>query len=382
LALVQLLLAHGANPNIGNAQPSLFDALSYTNILKALLDAGADVDQHRTINIWGASRTRTVLDYAAQETNTQAVEFLLQRGANPNAQDEFGDNALHCAAMGGAGEQIFSLLLDYKADPNVRDKNGDTPLDLVKRNNPPQKLIDLFLQHGALENLPHWDEIIITRSPPGLPAPIFRKGTNDWNRFTLLEAIYNFYNPVNRYPMSNGQIGSPGQVVPFPDLKRIVIERPDSASTNWTRIPANLLNSTNGVECSRNVPLEFGDVVNIPERDHSLGDTDSGLGNQTMYNMAVCLAGSVELIVRDQKVTLPVGTLGDSSYVARFLNAQPARNIMLSSSDIAHVKVTRRDPKTGQTRAWIVNCSSSPFQPGPDLRLRNGDIIEVPDQSD
>jgi hypothetical protein len=42
------------------------------------------------------------------------------------------------------------------------------------------------------------------------------------------------------------------------------------------------------------------------------------------------------------------------------------------------VKVTRRDPKTGKEREWILDCTNN--SQAPDLRLREGDVIEVPEK--
>jgi hypothetical protein len=45
--------------------------------------------------------------------------------------------------------------------------------------------------------------------------------------------------------------------------------------------------------------------------------------------------------------------------------------LLTSSPDLARVKVTRRDLKTGKSKAWILACRD--FQGVPDLRLRDGD---------
>ena len=54
--------------------------------------------------------------------------------------------------------------------------------------------------------------------------------------------------------------------------------------------------------------------------------------------------------------------------------------LVLTSSDLRHVKVTRHDPATGQERQWVVDCSEA--SPAPDLWLCNGDKIEVPEKTD
>ncbi len=53
--------------------------------------------------------------------------------------------------------------------------------------------------------------------------------------------------------------------------------------------------------------------------------------------------------------------------------------LVLVSSDLSRVKVTRRDPATGQKREWVVDCSEA--SPAPDFWLRDGDKIEVPEKT-
>jgi hypothetical protein len=52
--------------------------------------------------------------------------------------------------------------------------------------------------------------------------------------------------------------------------------------------------------------------------------------------------------------------------------------LLLASSGLAHLKVARRDPATGHKQEWIVDCSDS--KTAPDLWLRDGDVIEVPEK--
>ncbi len=410
--LVQLLLKFKADPNDSQSdgRPVLFEALPATNILEALLDAGAKVDALETIKLFNdQTDKRTALDAAAAGQNeADAVGILLKHGANPNAQDDLGDAALHWAALFQlADEKVFSLLLEHKANPNARDNNGKTPLDLVKEKLPQwsgqyaqnklNALVDLLHQHGALDNLPHWDRIEVTTASTQLPATVFQRGTNDWNRFTLLEAIFNYYvrGFQHRYPGQPEMIrsrdrpmpGMPGMIsiqslpantMPFPDLTRIVIVRPSHDSTNSTRITVNLLNSTNGVDCAKDVPLEFGDIVEIPERDHSLGDQPVGLTTSQSHDIEDYLKGTAQLVVRDQKQELPLDPVGYASTIARVLYQPAAQQLILSSSDLSRVKVTRHDPKTGEAHEWILDCSNSSSEP--DLWIRNGDLIEVPEK--
>jgi ankyrin repeat protein len=367
LPMVNLLLKFKADPNDPQAygRPLLFQALSNPDILEAMLDAGAKAD----------------------------------------VRDAQGNTALHWAASPGkplADRKVFELLLNHQADPNVRNNDDATPLNLVNRSGDKNavEIADLLRQHGALDNLPNWDRIEVTPASAHSPATVFRKGTNDWNRFTLLETILNYYVTGHeyRYPgMPHGAMlpnggrqpdGTPFQgavwtpkqpanSMPFPDLTRVVIVRPSHASTNATRITVNLLNSTNGVDCSKDVPLEFGDMVEIPERDHSLGDAPVRLTGSQVDSIVNYLKGNVQLVVRDQKAEVPLDPVGNASTIGAVLGQTAAQQLILASSDLSRVKVTRHDPKTGEKHEWILDCSNSQ---SPDLWLHDGDVIEVPEK--
>jgi hypothetical protein len=185
--------------------------------------------------------------------------------------------------------------------------------------------------------------------------------------------------------------------MPFPDLTRVTILRPSHNSTNETRIAVNLLNSTNGIDCSKDVPLEFGDMVEIPEHNHALGDGVVGLTGSEESALFNYLSATVQLVVHDHKTQLSFYPIEDRATLGAILSRLEARKILLSSSDLSRVKVSRLDPKTGRKREWILDCNppqSTSYQffvpgpspdrnnppPVPDLRLRNGDVIEVPDK--
>jgi hypothetical protein len=53
-------------------------------------------------------------------------------------------------------------------------------------------------------------------------------------------------------------------------------------------------------------------------------------------------------------------------------------NLLLASSDLTRIKVTRHDLPTGLPHEWVVDCSDA--KPAPDLWLRDGDVIEVPEK--
>ena len=335
---------------------------------------------------------------------TAVVEILLQHGADPNARDMEGQTPLHYAVVALADRKKFELLFDHRANLNVRNNGGQTPLDIVKGRlaqyiapgdkAPFGEIADLLRRHGALDDLPQWDRITVSRPSVNYSDTVFRKGTNDWNRFTLLETLLNFYQQQSSPFSRPGRFNSPA-VLQFPDLNRLTIIRHQQNTTNETRLKVDLLNSTNGIDCSKDVPLEFGDVVEVLEREHTLGDPPIGLTDNQRDAILNGLKGSVRLVVHGAKVELPVYP-DDSSLIGSVFNRPEAQGVLLSSSDLSSVKVTRHDPVTAKKREWIMDCShlskksNQPVFPGqttddphfnaPDFRLRAGDVIEVPEK--
>ena len=418
LPMVQLLLKYKADPNDSqtDGKSLLFSALDKPEILTALLDAGATVDaRDATAKRNNKSLKWTPLMIAVQNNSPAAtVKILLQHGANPNLQDDvFGDTPLGWSAGWGFQRvpdlKVVELLLDHKADLNLRNFGGMTLLNTLKNNlksaTPSDqvainKLADLLRQHGALDVFPNWDRITISRPSVKFSEPVYYQGTNGWNRFTLLEAVLNFYGSSRTHSVSqgNGTVFnySADSILPFPDLSRVIILRPSHGSTNQTRKAVNLLNQTNDIDCSKDVPLEFGDVVEIPEREHALGDKSIGLTDAQRETLFSFLKASVRLVVRGQNVEIPVYPCFDSS-LSSVLEKSEARNLLLSSSDLSQVKVIRHDPKSGKKREWIMDCwplpessvrgggiplhgSNQPEPPYSELWLRNGDVIEVPEK--
>ena len=73
----------------------------------------------------------TPLIMAANAGKVDAIEILLDRGADPNIKhEEDGNTPLHEAAQFGYGDAM-QVLLGKGADPNIKNGIGDTPLSLV-----------------------------------------------------------------------------------------------------------------------------------------------------------------------------------------------------------------------------------------------------------
>ena len=107
--------------------------------LKALLDqkASADVADNHGI---------TPLMYAAEIGSVDAMRFLIDRGADVNAQNAFGSTALMWSVSDPAKVR---LLLDHGAQVNTAAKSGRTALIIAAFTNPSAEVVRLLLAKGA-----------------------------------------------------------------------------------------------------------------------------------------------------------------------------------------------------------------------------------------
>ena len=155
--VVKLLIEKGAEVNNSHehsgASP-LMIAVKKENeeLVKVLLEAGADPN-YRTFKKrieydyeWSAGffmnqvkrKTRdesTVLHKVVWLGMPNIVRLLLEKGADPNAQDENGYTSLHTSMtkkQEGAQLEITNMLLEAGADVSIRNNEYETPYDTQK----------------------------------------------------------------------------------------------------------------------------------------------------------------------------------------------------------------------------------------------------------
>jgi cytohesin len=452
---VELLLAHHAEVNCtdpgGQTPLQAAASLGLKPIAELLLKAGATVNAKDR-------NGETPLHAAVRHAQPELAELLLANKADPNAKEINGRTPLHMAVNDNQRE-IVKLLLANKADPNERNNAGQTPLDLAKstaqqpqsmpgmppppparpavpmrlpgaapgypgqppsvpstapvQEAKPEPMADLLRRHGALDDLPHLDQIGIRRSATGFSNTPFTKGSHDWSQFTLLELIAVQYDLLAAGPDRGGGSSSGGPAVffgdsrlPFPDLAHLHISRPAADLKSWQDQVVDLSPVVASGDCAKDVRLHWGDVVEVPEADHPLNERWGGFSSAELANLKKCLTRKVEIVVKGQTTTITLapkitglegeeGATAVSSGPIFFPRLEPTiysltpfwlrpvllqSKLVLISSDLAHVKVTRRDPATGQTHDWIVDCSKG-GDSAPNLWLQDGDRIEVPEKS-
>ncbi|KAG1652408.1 Tankyrase-1 [Nymphon striatum] len=163
--IVKLLLKHGADVNKKNrdgntpldlAKEGDHDVADVLRGDSALLDAAKKGSLDRVqklvtpdnINCRDTQgRNSTPLHLAAGYNNLEVAEYLLQNGADVNAQDKGGLIPLHNASSYGHLD-IAALLIRYNTVVNATDRWGFTPIHEAAQKGRTQ-LCALLLAHGA-----------------------------------------------------------------------------------------------------------------------------------------------------------------------------------------------------------------------------------------
>jgi uncharacterized protein len=128
VAALRQLLADGHNADEGGDSWTALIWASRSGSIEAinlLLDSGADVNlPGSTGDNWDA----TPLQHAILQRQPVAVRLLLDRGADPNRGAGAGSPKPLLLAAGDTDPAILKLLLAHGGDPTIEDENGATPL--------------------------------------------------------------------------------------------------------------------------------------------------------------------------------------------------------------------------------------------------------------
>jgi ankyrin repeat protein len=120
----------------------------HIDIARILLGAGANSngppeEQRESLHFM------TPLQAAVAHGSVEPVEFLLDNGADPNGRDSRGRSAVHSAALlPDEKVGILKLLLDRDANPDAQEDDDSTPLAMAAMMGRTEAVRKL-LAHGA-----------------------------------------------------------------------------------------------------------------------------------------------------------------------------------------------------------------------------------------
>jgi ankyrin repeat protein len=127
--MVEFLLRNGASPNLTvDGYSPLHMAVSFAElkVVQILLQYGAKLDAR--------DHGQTPLHVAARhEESTSLAPVLIAAGADVNARDDLGNNAISLAA-GNHNLDGVKLFLNLGVDPCVKDRDGRTALYWAELN--------------------------------------------------------------------------------------------------------------------------------------------------------------------------------------------------------------------------------------------------------
>jgi len=399
LTVANFLLEHGANTEdavSGNWNQHDFRGFRPINfaifrhdatLLKVLLEHHANPNSRFTRqssqDAWpGAFPLLTAYN------NAELLEILLEHGADPNLADDTGNTALHCAVR-SQQKSCVEILIAHGANVNASDERGAPPISYVRgaAKGNVGEVRQMLLKAGASENYIRLKQICASRN--GQERVVFTRGTNNWNHYTLFELLGSIYQPGNvpaesalrtlptRVARGAFVLGQPGSAATvdfrFPDLYPVKIHRL-LADGKLQEIQVNAggqLSTAN----PQDTPLEWGDIVEIPEQDHAISATWEGLAPDVAANLIRALHRQVEIVISRPAEAKQLISLGDNGGNFRLSDAIAKANVLRSSSDPSQIKVTHRD--SNQSIIFDLSKSGSPEEPW----LKAGDTIEIPDHA-
>jgi ankyrin repeat protein len=164
-SIVSLGLAHAHSIYV-NRQEVFIWAAHEGDIwqMRVLYTLGVDVNEPACQH----PRCITPLVYAGWGGHPEAIQFVLDRGADVNKSGKFGATALMMAAYCGSDDSV-KLLLSRGADINATDRYGNTALSFAKQREH-WTTIDLLRSAGAKENPA--GQFLFRHAGPVPPAPL------------------------------------------------------------------------------------------------------------------------------------------------------------------------------------------------------------------
>ena len=384
--MVELLLAHKANVNlISNQGVAPLDYVA--KAFAALPPAGSPTPPPASSGIQSAEESIVNMETqrelqqrarAAGESPPLAPTPLTEPGAAPRATPIPPPQAYQLAFPGGRPTRNFRAPGNSAADA--------TDLELAQ----------MLRQAGASADLRRKPLIQIARDSNGAHSVVFRQHPQGLNRFSLMETIAQAFARLQTPGMQTpGNIGAWS----FPDFNRLTINRltdkPDQHEEQTVNLEAILRTG----DCAKDIWLNWGDEIQIPEMDHPVDQGWNGLDPELKSALAKCLKRTVTLIIKGETNVISLIPEMNIGLPRSFLppGAKPSSEplvlqgfwlrqvvygskLLRASSDVTRVQVTVHDP-VNQPKQLVLDVTNLSGDAGTDLWLREGDVIEIPEKS-
>jgi hypothetical protein len=219
-----------------------------------------------------------------------------------------------------------------------------------------------------LESLPNYSMIGLYRGRVDLSLSVFQKDSAGLNRFTVFETLASAFDSPG------------GSAYTFPDLLALKLSRPLNPKTGERReTPLRVLNAAGAFDCERDQILEFGDLLYVREREHSLNELPAGLESLQRNALLECVQRKVTFVVKGQSYPIKLAGIASQCYLTRCLELNSLHALLRSTSDIFHLEVKRKgveQPIKPDVESILAN--TKPLSD--DLWLLDGDIITVPEK--
>ncbi len=96
--------------------------------INAFVDPSCEQPLHHEVHMQVVNGKCSAIHFAAASRNIEMIEFLKEKGANLNAQEQEGYTALHIAMHDEGDIETFKKLLELGAEIEIRDMFKKTPL--------------------------------------------------------------------------------------------------------------------------------------------------------------------------------------------------------------------------------------------------------------